>query len=65
MWVVEASEPVGHWPVSAGHPVVELVVSIDQTLDPSTERWCVPRDFDIGCIDLPSAWNSEIKDHTD
>jgi len=38
-------------------------MSVNQPLDPTSKRRSQPRDFDIGCIELPFPWNSEVVDH--
>jgi len=63
LWVEETGEPVGWWAL-LGDPVVELVVSIQETLDPTSEGWSHPRDFCTSWIELELTWDSEIKDGT-
>jgi len=42
LWVVESSQPEGDWTGALGEPVLKLEVTVDETLDPATERWRQP-----------------------
>ena len=51
--------------LDASDPVVQLVVTITQSLDPSTKRWCEPRYFNTSWVELPLSWHSEVVELVD
>ena len=60
--VVEASEPEGDGALALREPVIELVVPVDEALDPATERRREPRDLFTG-FNLPLNRHALIVDH--
>lgn len=42
LWVVESGQPEGDRAGALGEPVIKLEVTVDETLDPATERWRQP-----------------------
>lgn len=62
LWVIEASQPEGLWAscVALSQPVVELIVAIKKSFNPSSERRSQPRDLNTCWIKLPLSRHSEI-----
>lgn len=57
--VEESSHPEGDWSILAD-PVVELEVSVDETLHPCGEGWSQPGDLSSSWIVLPLSWHLEV-----
>lgn len=62
--VEETCHPEGWWSLLAD-PAVKLVMSIKESLDPTSEGWRQPGDLGSSWIVLPLVWHSEIVDSVD
>jgi len=64
LWVEETSKPEGWWSFLVD-PSMELVMSIEKTLNPSSKRDGQPGDLSTSWIVLEFPWHSEIEDGVD
>ena len=62
--IKESCHPEWNWSVLAD-PIVQLEVSIEETLNPASKRWSQPRDFSSSWVKLPLSWHLEIVDTID
>jgi len=62
--VIEAGQPERNGARTLLQPVIELEVSVYETLDPTTEGWSQPGDLSTR-LELPLGWDTGIEDFID